>query len=60
MHCYLYLPSRSNSIEDSQTLMVASKALQPVDAKRSLKLIQRAILLHPKNVNAWNALLEVH
>ncbi|XP_073812213.1 tetratricopeptide repeat protein 37 [Musca autumnalis] len=51
---------KSNSQEDSQTLLVASQALEPVDKKRSIKLIQKAILLHPKNVNAWNALLAVH
>lgn len=51
---------RSNCIEDSETLLIASKALQPVDRQRSLKLIQRAILLHPSNKNAWNALLKVH
>ncbi|XP_013109877.2 tetratricopeptide repeat protein 37 [Stomoxys calcitrans] len=51
---------KSNAMEDSQTLLVASKALEPVDKNRSLKLIQRAILLHPRNVNAWNALLAVH
>ncbi|XP_065368368.1 tetratricopeptide repeat protein 37 [Calliphora vicina] len=51
---------KSNCIEDSETLLIASKALQPVDTQRSLKLIQRAILLHPSNKNAWNALLKVH
>ncbi|XP_061389029.1 tetratricopeptide repeat protein 37 [Musca vetustissima] len=51
---------KSDSLEDSQTLLVASQALEPVNRNRSLKLIQKAILLHPKNVNAWNALLAVH
>lgn len=51
---------RSDCIEDSETLLIASKALQPVDKHRSLKLIQRAILLHPSNMNAWNALLIVN
>ncbi|TMW44853.1 hypothetical protein DOY81_010072, partial [Sarcophaga bullata] len=50
----------SNCIEDSKTLLIASKALQPVNQQRSLKLIQRAILLYPQNINAWNALLQVH
>ncbi|KNC22993.1 hypothetical protein FF38_07937 [Lucilia cuprina] len=51
---------KSNCVEDSETLLIASKSLQPVDKQRSLKLIQRAILLHPSNMNAWNALLSVH
>ncbi|XP_075166256.1 tetratricopeptide repeat protein 37 isoform X2 [Haematobia irritans] len=51
---------KSNAMDDSQTLLVASKALEPIDKTRSLKLIQKAILLHPRNVNAWNALLAVH
>lgn len=57
---FIFLIYRSNCIEDSKTLLIASKALQPVNQQRSLKLIQRAILLYPQNMNAWNALLQVH
>ncbi|XP_037886996.1 tetratricopeptide repeat protein 37 isoform X1 [Glossina fuscipes] len=52
--------NKNDCIEDSQTLLIASRALQPVDKQNSLKLIQRAVHLYPNNPNAWNSLLQVH
>uniref|UniRef100_A0A1A9WAC9 Tetratricopeptide repeat protein 37 n=1 Tax=Glossina brevipalpis TaxID=37001 RepID=A0A1A9WAC9_9MUSC len=52
--------NKNDCIEDSQTLLIASRASQRVDKQKSLKLIQRAIHLFPNNPNAWNSLLEVH
>ncbi|XP_053963021.1 tetratricopeptide repeat protein 37 [Anastrepha ludens] len=51
---------KSDCIEDSKSLLIASRALKPVDKLRSLKLIQHAIRLHPQNQNAWLALQEVY
>uniref|UniRef100_A0A1A9UF77 Tetratricopeptide repeat protein 37 n=1 Tax=Glossina austeni TaxID=7395 RepID=A0A1A9UF77_GLOAU len=52
--------NKNDCIEDSQTLLIASRALQPVDKQNSLKLIQRAVHLYPNNPNAWSSLLQVH
>uniref|UniRef100_W8BBM6 Tetratricopeptide repeat protein 37 n=1 Tax=Ceratitis capitata TaxID=7213 RepID=W8BBM6_CERCA len=51
---------KSDCIEDSKSLLIASRALRPINKIRSLKLIQHAIRLHPQNENAWRALQEVH
>ncbi|XP_067630792.1 tetratricopeptide repeat protein 37 isoform X2 [Eurosta solidaginis] len=50
---------RSDCIEDSKSLLIASRTLKPVDKFRSRKLIQCAIRLHPENQDAWTALQEI-
>ncbi|XP_014100452.2 tetratricopeptide repeat protein 37 [Bactrocera oleae] len=50
---------RSDCVEDSKLLLIASRALSAVNKSRSLKLIQHAIRLHPQNQSAWLALQEV-
>ncbi|XP_011178747.2 tetratricopeptide repeat protein 37 [Zeugodacus cucurbitae] len=50
---------KSDCIEDSKLLLIASRALSAVNKSRSLKLIQHAIRLHPQNQHAWLALQKV-